>query len=727
MKLIEIENQYYISASSSLVDTKTMILKQGESFGIFNTSGDIHQLGSGTQGLYHEGTRYLSEMQLSVEDLRPLLLSSNIGENNEMVTVDLTNPDFPDKDEEVVLQGTIHVFRSKFIWEGVTYEQIRFINFGNKAVDFRIKMHFDADYCDIFEVRGMHRPKRGALLKPESADDQVILGYRGLDDIVRKTIIHFEPSPQHVLEKEIQTSITLTPKQEFSQYVKVSFEHKGRKPEVFSFKEAAKKRDIYIHKVKKFSAEIYTSNEQFNDWINRSKADLITMVTETPHGPYPYAGIPWYSTAFGRDGIITAFECLWLEPTLSKGVLQYLANTQATTEDDFTDAEPGKIFHETRGGEMAELGEIPFKLYYGTIDATPLFVCLAGAYYDRTADLDTIKSLWPHIEKAIEWINTYGDVDGDGFVEYATKSSKGLVNQGWKDSHDSIFYEDGTMAKGPIALCEVQAYAYDAKIQAAKLARMLDMNDKADQWAKEASDLKEKFNEYFWSEKKQTYYIALDGEKTPCDVITSNAGHCLFSGIATKERAQILARSLVNENMFSGWGVRTLASSENNYNPMSYHNGSVWPHDNAMIAYGLSRYGLQAEVRKILTGIFDLSLFVEDKRLPELFCGFNKRKGQGPTAYPVACAPQAWAVGTVFLLIQSILGLQIDAKKRLIRLYNPHLPAYLNEVTIRNLRIDEDCIVALQVRKGYEGVTAIILNGDSEVTVEIHQESLITA
>lgn len=727
MNIIEIEDQFYILATSSLADHRTMVLKQGETFGIFDKFGDIHQVGQGLQGLYHEGTRYISQLHLSLENKRPLMLSSNIGENNERLSVDLTNPDFPDKNGEVVLHGMIHILRNKFIWEGVTYEKITFKNYGPSPLSINVKLHVEADFSDIFEVRGSHRPHKGVLLRPDSKDNEIILGYRGLDNITRKTRIIFKPEPIHVLENEIHHYIEFSSKSSFDLFVTIAFEHDDQKPEVMTFEQASEARDSYLARLKKHSAIIDTSNEQFNDWLNRSKDDLITMVTQTPHGPYPYAGIPWYSTAFGRDGIITAFECLWIEPALSKGVLQYLAETQATTEDDFTDAQPGKIFHETRGGEMAELGEIPFKLYYGTIDATPLFVCLAGAYYDRTGDEKFINKIWTNIEKAIEWIDHYGDIDGDGFVEYITKSSKGLVNQGWKDSHDSIFYEDGKYAKGPIALCEVQAYVYDAKIQASKLAKVLKFDEKAKKWAEEASELKTRFNDVFWSESKQTYYLALDGEKQPCNVVTSNAGHCLFSGIATKERARKIAKSIMNESMFSGWGIRTLASNEKNYNPMSYHNGSVWPHDNALIAYGFSRYGLQREVYKIITGIFDLSLFMEDQRLPELFCGFDKIKGKGPTAYPVACAPQAWAVGTVFLLIQSILGLQINSKKRIITLYKPNLPPFLNDITIKNLKINDECTVVLQVKKVHDEIVANILNDETEVKIEIRKESLIEA
>lgn len=724
MNIIEIENQYYILATSSFADNRTEVLKQGESFGIFDPFGDIHQMGQGTQGLYHHGTRFLSHMELVVENQRPLLLSSSTSENNEMLAIDLTNPDFPDKNGEIVLHGTLHILRTKFLWEGGAYERIRFRNFGTQPLDFNIKVQFKADYTDIFEVRGMKRPHHGTVIKPHASEKEVWLGYVGLDNVTRKTKITFDPTPKHVLESEIHHDILLEPKEIFDLYITIAFEINRERPKLLSFNRAAKERDVYIEQVKKNSADIFTSNEQFNNWLNRSKADLITMVTETEQGPYPYAGVPWYSTPFGRDGIITAFECLWVEPLLAKGVLQYLAYTQATTNDDFKDAQPGKILHEKRGGEMAALNEIPFKLYYGTIDATPLFVCLAGAYYSRTNDLTTIKNIWPNIEKAIEWIDKYGDIDGDGFVEYATKSSKGLVNQGWKDSFDSVFYEEGSLAEGPIALCEVQAYVYDAKLQGSRIAQALGHSNKAAQWKKEAETLKNRFNELFWSESKNAYILALDGEKKPCNVLTSNAGHCLFSGIATPEYAKKTAKSLLNEKMFSGWGVRTLSIDEARYNPMSYHNGSIWPHDNAMVAYGLSRYGLQKEALKIMTGIFDASLFIENQRLPELFCGFERRPGQGTTAYPVACSPQAWAVGSVFLLLQAVLGLNIDAENKKITLFNPVLPSYLNEITIKNIRVDDQYVVALQIRKVKEEVIATILNEGSAVSVSVIKKNM---
>jgi glycogen debranching enzyme len=724
MNIIEVENQHYILATSSFADQRTLVLKQGDTFAIFDYHGDIHQVGSGKQGIYHHGTRHVARMEINVNGHRPMLLSSSPREDNQMLMVDLTNPDLPLEDDRMILRGTIHILRSKFLWQSAYYERLELINFGTEPVSFSLEVECDADFADIFEVRGAVRERRGTKLEAAREKKHITFSYRGLDNVQRNTRILFSQQPDSFDKNTALFEIYLLPKQQMDLDIGMIFTQDGKNIAPMSFEEAKESMNNYMERVSHYCADIITSNEQFNNWVSRSKSDLITMATQTQYGLYPYAGVPWFSTPFGRDGIITAMECLWVEPELAKGVLQFLAQTQAQEANDFQDAEPGKIFHETRGGEMAALNEIPFKLYYGTIDATPLFISLAGDYLERTNDKTTILKIWPNIIKALQWIDTYGDIDGDGFVEYKTKSSKGLTNQGWKDSHDAVFYEDGRLAEEPIALCEVQGYVYDAKVKACKIAKTLGYREVASRLEGEATQLKEKFNQMFWSESKQTYVIALDGKKNQCNVMSSNAGHCLFSGIATPERAALIAKNLLSENMFSGWGIRTISTLEQRYNPMSYHNGSVWPHDNAMIACGFSRYDLMNEVAKVTAGTFDTTGYFENHRLPELFCGFGRQKGKSPTSYPVACSPQAWSVGAVFMMIQACLGMKIDAANKKIILCHPILPSFLNDITITNLRVNNKLIV-FQVRKNTQGLHATILSPNSDVTIEIVSKEVL--
>ncbi len=461
-----------------------------------------------------------------------------------------------------------------------------------------------------------------------------------------------------------------------------------------------------------------SSNERFNEWLSRSGADLQMMTVGNPEGPYPYAGVPWFNTVFGRDGLITAFEVLWADPTVAKGVLQFLAKTQADSVIPEQDAQPGKILHELRKGEMAALKEIPFGRYYGSVDSTPLFVMLAAAYYERTGDLEFIGSIWSHIERALDWMDHYGDVDGDGFLEYARHSGKGLIQQGWKDSHDSVFYEDGKLAEAPIALCEVQGYAYAARKGAAELARKQGLAELAEHLTQQTSALKQRFEQAFWVEELGTYAFALDGNKRQCRVTVSNPGHCLFTRIACPERARRVAEGLMNDNVFSGWGVRTVGIREARYNPMSYHNGSVWPHDNALIALGLAQYGFTSYALRLLESMFEASLHFEFQRLPELFCGFRRRVGDGPTLYPVACSPQSWAAGAVFMLLQACLGITVCGTTPCIHFRDSYLPAVVDQVLIENLTVGSSK-VSLIIRRQAHGVGIDVIRREGEVEVAV--------
>ena len=715
-EVIRLHDQYYILATSSRADERTRVLKHGDTFAIFDRYGDVVPVGLSEQGLYHGGTRHLSNLELRLNGTRPLLLSSAVRRDNDLFVVDLTNPDIP-LNEEVFRRDILHIFRAKFLWESVCYERLRLTNHGLGAVTLVLTLKFDADFVDIFEVRGTVRERRGRLLSPRRDPDGVVLAYEGLDGVTRRTTIECCPRPDVIKGDEVEFSISLPPQSSQTMYCTVRCEASGNEVSVHSYDDAYKMAHAALVDARAERPRIETANEEFNEWIGRSTADVEMMLTMTPSGVYPYAGVPWFSTPFGRDGIITALELLWIDPSIARGVLAYLSATQAPESDPARDAEPGKILHETRGGEMAALGEIPFGRYYGSVDATPLFVVLAGAYYERTGDRSFIESIWPNIEAALNWMDTYGDPDHDGLVEYARRTPQGLVQQGWKDSEDSVFHADGSIAEPPIALCEVQAYVHLAKRLATQVAFVLGHHQRAAELSAQADVLRNTFETLFWSSELATYVIALDGSKRPCQVRTSNAGQCLFGRIASPDRAAAVARALTAGDMFSGWGVRTLSETTVRYNPMSYHNGSVWPHDNALVAQGFANYGLTEAASAVFRGLFDLSVFVDQHRIPELVCGFRRRPGEGPTLYPVACAPQSWAAAAVFMLLQSSLGISIRAPHRRIEFEHAALPDFLPWVKISNLRVGDATVDLLLERHEFDvGIQVLRRSGDVKIT-----------
>ena len=598
-----VTQNFYIATESSPADDRTRVLKYGNTFAVFDRYGDIETVGLKEQGIFCEGTRFLSQLEFRLAYARPLLLSSTIKADNSQFAADLTNVDISRNGEVVIPRGTLHVLRTKFLWQGVCYERFEVVNYGASPVDIPFSLRFAADFADIFEVRGITRERRGERLEDVVETDSVILSYRGLDDVVRRVHVFASPRPKRISASELQFDAYLEPRTQVTFNLTISCDVGPRSyyhPK--SYERAWSATQTESSEIRRDSSKIHTSSDEFNRWIARSQSDMEMMIVGNPEHNYPYAGVPWFSTVFGRDGIITALECLWLNPAIARGVLEFLASHQATELDPSSEAEPGKILHEMRKGEMAALGEVPFRCYYGTVDATPLFVMLAHSYYVRTGDRALIERLWPNLERALQWIDTYGDCDGDGFVEYSRRSKDGLVQQGWKDSNDSVFHADGTLAAGPIALCEVQGYVYAAKRGAAHLALVL--GDQADRrhsnprprhFASDSMKLSGamRFLLMPWRsmEKRDS---AEFGPPIP-DIVCIPESPALIMPIPWPIRFS--AKSFI-----SGWGIRTVASGEPRYNPLSYHNGSVWPHDNALIAAGLSRYGFKDMAGEVLSG-----------------------------------------------------------------------------------------------------------------------------
>jgi glycogen debranching enzyme len=706
---------YEVRAAAPRADEHTRVLKHGETFAVLDHFGDIATTSYGEEGIYHRDMRHLSCLSLTLNGAVPMLLSTTGIDDGTTRTEDFANLDYFDNGELVVPFGTLHLTRTKLLWERVCHERIILTGFGDQPVTAQLRIELGADFADIFEVRGTKYAERGTLHPVEVLANGLCFRYDGRDRRTRTTLIQATPRPDAIDERSVTYHFQIAPRE--SRAVEISYAFDATRA-VPSFDHAAGALSASRAELNDSYCRINTSNEQFNEWLRRSVLDMQILVTQTEHGLYPYAGVPWFSTVFGRDGIIAALQTLWVNPDIARGVLRLLSAYQADEIDPERAAEPGKIVHELRSGELAELSIVPFGRYYGSADATPLFVHLAGEYFHTTGDLEFAAEIWPHVERALRWIEEYGDHDRDGFVEYGTTDTRGLTNQGWKDSWNSVFHADGSLAQGPIALVEVQAYVYAAYCSAARMAGHLGQPERAAELLRSAEALRDRFDADFWCDEIQTYALALDGDKRQCAVRTSNAGHALFAGVARPERAQSVVAQLLSGAGFSGWGMRTVSANEFLYNPMSYHNGSVWPHDNAMIACGLGRYGFGAEALKLLSGLFSASMSMDLRRLPELVCGFERRGGDGPTLYPLACTPQAWSSGAAFMLLNACLGMTIDAPKGELRLHRSRLPTYIDELVLRDLRIGRARVdVRLHRYEEDIGVNVTRREGDVDVVV----------
>jgi len=674
-------------ATEPVAPTRTYALKDRNTFLVSDPFGDVSGVGD---GLFHDDTRILSRFRLQLGSHSPSLLSAAIGRDNVFFTSHSANQRLPFPGGPVAPPGVLHIERKRFLWEDRLFERLTLVNYSRDEVIVPLVFEFDADFRDMFEVRGMNRPQRGYKHPPQFDGRSVSVRYTGLDGIDRTSTISFSDPPFRMSEHRAEYMYPLRPEGRLELYIEIGMSV-GRTPSRERFRTEAARARFAMRARLRHGARLRSSGRLFSEWIEKSRADLALLTTEMDTGPYPYAGIPWFSTAFGRDAIITAWQVLWLDPSLAKGVLSYLAAHQATEVSAFRDSAPGKIMHETRWGEMAALGEIPFGRYYGGVDTTPLFVALAGAYAERTGDMALIEQLWPALTGAIAWIEHYGDSDGDGLIDYARGATSGLANQGWKDSQDSVFHADGRFATGPIALVEVQGYAFAAYRAMAALARRREDVDAAETYGRKAERVRAAVEERFWMEDTGFYAIAVDGDGALCRVLSSNPGHLLFAKLPAPQRARQVTQHLLSRKFAPGWGVRTLAVGEARFNPMSYHNGSVWPHDTALAALGLSHYGERDGVVALTAALFETAASFE-MRLPELFCGFPRAAGEPPVAYPVACLPQAWAAGSVFMMLQACLGLTIDGAAGQVTIVDPHLPIGIDRLWVDRLHVGDQII-----------------------------------
>ena len=697
----------------------TQVIKHGRSFLVSDENGDIPEENTAALGLYHRDTRFLSRLELTLDGMRPLLLHSS-PERNYSQVVELTYPITVMDPTGMKRKENLSLSRYRVLGDALI-ERIHLANFGGHEREVGITISFAADFLDIFEVRGMERERRGQLQRPKVDRHAVALSYRGLDGVGRRTTIRFSPQPTELSEDTAHFDLKLDPGERAELVLEVIPQLSDEDPPRRTLNETREVLEREYSQWRKRCTRVQTSNVQLTSFFERAVLDLRMLLSPDDEGGlFIDAGVPWYSALFGRDSLITAYQALAVNPGLSWQVLKQLARLQGTKEDEDREDEPGKMLHEMRVGEMARAGEIPHTPYYGSIDSTPLWLMVLASAYSWTADHDSLKELWPNALACLEWIDRYGDMDDDGYVEYRKRAPRGLDNQGWKDSHDAIVHADGTKAEGPIALVEVQAYVYEAKRRMGELAEVMEDHELASRMAKEAAELKERFNRDFWMEKEGYYAMALDGDKKLVRTITSNPGHALWAAIADVDKATKVAHRLLSPALASGWGIRTLATKQRAYDPIGYHSGTVWPHDTALIAHGLKRYGFDREAMKVIDQLSMAGAFFPLARYPELFCGFSTEEVPVPVQYPVACRPQAWASGAPLLMMRSYGGMTADAPNGTLFIIRPRLPSWLEKVEITGMRVG-DCRVDLQFTSN-DGVTAVqVPRKEGELEVLIRQ------
>lgn len=692
------------------------IIKQGDVFLVTDRSGDIPAGASRVLGLFARDTRFLSRFEVDVRDLAMILLASYAGDNS-VGTIRLTNRERVEEGRVVVGRESIAMTRERFIESGVLYERIEFKNHNVYPVELEVTVRFAADFLDMFAVRGYQSAARGTFDHPRVEASAVRYAYTGIDGVRRGTSLFFDPVPKTISENEAIFSLLLTPHDTKTISVSVRPESDGHLPPVVDVGEARRRLALAVSEHERQSLAIETDYAALQAMIERAQKDMHSLLTDVGYGPIPVAGLPIYAVPFGRDSLIAAYELLLIDPDIAKRTLRTLAAYQGEKHDPWRDEQPGKIMHELRDGELARAGVVPFRPYYGSIDATLLFIVLAGEVYDWTGDVAFMEALRPSLERALRWIDAYGDRDGDGYVEYWKESEKGISNQGWKDSGDSVVHRDGRLARAPIALVEVQGYVYDAKRRMAKLCRAFGETERAASLEAEAEALRARFMKDFWLPEEAYPAMALDADKQPVATVTSNPGHGLWSGIYPPEAAQKVAERLLQPDVFSGWGIRTMSSAAVAYNPMSYHNGSVWPHDNALILLGMARYGFAQHAHRVIGALIDASRHFEYDRLPELFCGYAREDGP-PVPYPVACSPQAWSAGAPLLFVRAMLGLWPDASLGIARV-RPSLPEHIRHLAVRRLplgrgRLDivlerlPDGTTAVRVERNATGLDIVI-------------------